>query len=88
MRYGYDQSTNVTLCAVTEYELESYEDVMELPQEQRKLWLAAMDRELDSLRSKEVFTRTKLPEGKKAFGCRWVFKIKRPLHPSGKTPEL
>ena len=39
-------------------------------------WRAAMDSEMDSLKENEVYTTTKLPAGKKAIPCRWVYSIK------------
>ena len=40
-------------------------------------WLQAMQIELDNLESKGTWTETTLPAGRKAIGCRWVFKRKR-----------
>ena len=40
-------------------------------------WIAAMDRELEQLRQKGTFTQTRLPKGRTAIGCRWVFATKR-----------
>ena len=40
------------------------------------VWLAAMQREYDSLQSRKAFERTSLPPGRKAIGVRWTFDYK------------
>ena len=40
-------------------------------------WKRAMQEEIDSLNEYDVWELTKLPEGRKAVGCKWVYKIKR-----------
>ena len=39
-------------------------------------WVKAMDDEMHSLKEKNTFTLTNLPEGKKAVGGRWVYAMK------------
>ena len=39
-------------------------------------WQEAMKEELDALRKNQTWDRVKLPYGKSAFGCKWVYKIK------------
>lgn len=41
-----------------------------------KQWSHAMDEEMESLSENDTFTLTKLPEGKKAVGGRWVYALK------------
>ena len=36
-------------------------------------WKAAMDEEMTALEKNNTWEITKLPKGKKAIGCRWVF---------------
>ena len=36
-----------------------------------------MDEEVDALDNSDTWMLTPLPEGKKAIGCKWVYKIKR-----------
>ena len=39
-------------------------------------WCEAMQQEIDSLQDYGVWELTELPEGRKAVGCKWVFKVK------------
>lgn len=45
------------------------------------VWLAAMQREFDSLEERKAFVRTTLPPGRKAIGVRWTYDYK--YHPDG-----
>ena len=42
----------------------------------QKLWKEAMKKEMESIETNEVWKLVKLPKGKKAIGCKWVFKRK------------
>ena len=42
-----------------------------------KMWKDAMKEELKSLSNNGTWVETSLPKGRKAIGCKWVFKIKR-----------
>lgn len=35
-----------------------------------------MNKEIDALRQNETWELVDLPKGKKAIGCKWVFKVK------------
>jgi hypothetical protein len=39
-------------------------------------WLASMESEIDNIESKGTWIETKLPEGRKAVGRKWIFKVK------------
>ncbi|TJX12677.1 hypothetical protein E9840_12290, partial [Tissierella creatinini] len=39
-------------------------------------WKEACDSEVESLRKNETWTLVPLPKGRKAIGCRWVFRVK------------
>ncbi|WVZ20882.1 hypothetical protein V8G54_008204 [Vigna mungo] len=43
---------------------------------QDSLWQAAMANELQALQNNGTWTLTTLPPGKKALGCKWIYKIK------------
>ena len=46
-----------------------------------KLWKEAADSEFKSLVENDVWKFKKLPEGRKAIGCKWI--LKRKLNPDG-----
>lgn len=39
-------------------------------------WLASMESEIANIEGKKTWIETKLPPGRKAVGCKWVFKVK------------
>ena len=42
-------------------------------------WLAAMLEEMESLQKNKTWELAKLPKGKKAIGCKWIFRKKEAL---------
>ena len=52
----------------------SYHEALNRPD--KSLWLAAMQREIDSLEERRSFERTTLPAGRKAIGVRWTYDYK------------
>lgn len=42
----------------------------------KKEWLQSMKEEMESLKENNTWILSDLPEGKKAIGCKWVFKVK------------
>eukprot|EP01018_Ginkgo_biloba_P006196 Gb_19788 [translate_table: standard] len=54
------------------------EDEPSIFEEARKeqKWNAAMDAEIQVVRKNKTWDLVKLPAGKKAIGCRWVYKTK------------
>ena len=45
-------------------------------------WLSAMESEMESLASLDVFQLSELPRGRKPTGCKWVFKLKETSDPN------
>jgi hypothetical protein len=43
----------------------------------RDKWMKAMEEEIKSIKAQNTWELTKLPEGKKAIGSRWTFKLKK-----------
>ena len=43
----------------------------------RAQWERAMSDELDSIKANNTYTLVPLPAGRKAIGCKWVYKVKR-----------
>ena len=39
-------------------------------------WLSAMEKEMESLHTNNVWDLVELPKGQKAIGSKWVFKLK------------
>ncbi|EIW70982.1 hypothetical protein TREMEDRAFT_27045, partial [Tremella mesenterica DSM 1558] len=39
-------------------------------------WLESMEKEISNIESKDTWVETVLPPGRKAIGCKWVFKVK------------
>ena len=52
----------------------SYHEATHRPD--KSVWLAAMQREYDSLEERKAFERTPLPTGRKAIGVRWTYDYK------------
>ena len=57
---------------VQDIEPTCFKDAIGIPE-----WDVAMDEEVDALDDNVTWELTPLPEGKKAIGCKWIYKIKR-----------
>ena len=53
----------------------NYEEVMK--SKYKDEWMRAMQSEMKSLRDHDTWRLVNMPPGKKAVGCKWVYKIKR-----------
>lgn len=56
------------------FEPTSYQEAINCPESEK--WLEAMREELESIEKNETWFLTDLPAGRKAVGCKWVFKLK------------
>ena len=65
-----------TLAASMHLEYKTYDKVVK-----DSNWKEAMNNELSALERNKTWTLTELPVGKKAVGCKWIFKLK--LNPDG-----
>ena len=70
-------STNV--CESADPDPKNLSEALQRPD--RKCWIEATESEYDSLIDNNVWELTKLPEGRKPVGCKWVFKKK--MNPDG-----
>ena len=55
----------------------TWEEIQKMPPKEANLWRKATQDEMDALHQNKTWTLTELPPGKKAIGCKWVFKIKK-----------
>uniref|UniRef100_A0AAV1V4J6 Integrase catalytic domain-containing protein n=1 Tax=Peronospora matthiolae TaxID=2874970 RepID=A0AAV1V4J6_9STRA len=68
-------SANAVEAAVDFSEPSTFEEAVSGPDQVH--WRKAIDAELDSMKLRGVFRAAKLPNGQRAIGTKWVFKIKR-----------
>jgi hypothetical protein len=54
----------------------TFRDILRMPKNEREEWKKACNEELESLRRRQVFELTELPQGRKAVRNRWVFDLK------------
>jgi hypothetical protein len=57
-------------------EPESWKEMQKLPVHEKQKWLEAANEEMNSLMGLQAWELTELPEGRRAIGCKWVFKTK------------
>ncbi|XP_016166980.1 uncharacterized protein LOC107609499 [Arachis ipaensis] len=66
--------------AILNIEPKCYEDAILKP-----CWQEAIRTELDALNENKTWTLTSLPSGKKAIGCKWIFRVK--YHPDSSVEQ-
>lgn len=64
-----------TATATDIFEPKSYKQAIECPEKLK--WISAMDTELRSIEENNTWSSVELPKGRKAVGCKWVYKIKQ-----------
>jgi hypothetical protein len=70
-----DENSEVAAVAGGFYEPNTYKQAMKSPD--AALWRKAAEEEINSLLANGTWELVPLPEGRKAIGSRWVFKVKR-----------
>lgn len=73
-RYGIDEYADLALRASEIEEPNSIEEA--LKGDHAKQWKQAADAEYQSLMENNTWELVKLPKGRKAIGCKWVFRVK------------
>lgn len=78
IRYGFDEFADVAChVALQATEIEEPSTIEEaLSSNHSEEWKAAADSEYRSLIENETWELVDLPEGRKAIGCKWVFRVK------------
>lgn len=72
----YVTESNVAYCLLTEDgEPSTFHEATRSPDV--SLWMAAMQEELEALHKNKTWELVELPQGRKAIGNKWVYKIKR-----------
>uniref|UniRef100_A0A2D4LYR6 Reverse transcriptase Ty1/copia-type domain-containing protein n=2 Tax=Micrurus spixii TaxID=129469 RepID=A0A2D4LYR6_9SAUR len=54
----------------------NYSELKLYPANDHADWQEAIDKELNSLKSLDVYENARLPPGKNAIGCKWIYKLK------------
>lgn len=70
-----EAESNIEVNSLEITEPQNVEEALESPQATQ--WKEAIKEELNNLSDRNTWEVTKLPEGRKCIGCRWVFKLKR-----------
>ncbi len=70
-----EDEVNFALNAAILSELKTFEEAVKSPDSGK--WLEAMDSEIKSFKTNEVFELINLPEGRKPVTCKWCYKLKK-----------
>lgn len=69
-RLNYDENFEINAII----EPKNYNEVLKSPDKDN--WIKAMNEEVNSLMKNQTWVLCDLPKGRKAVGCKWIFKIK------------
>jgi len=81
-KYGFDEPLkhygkhNVVAYALSVEDDEPITFTQAVSDPDRQSWSAAMEEEMESLEKNRTWDLVPLPKGKRAIGCKWVFKKK------------
>ena len=76
-RRRFDIEGGEAFVAITQDEDEPRNVTEALSGPDKENWIKAMEKEMESMRSNQVWELVDLPKGRKAIGNKWVLKIKR-----------
>lgn len=65
----------MTNCSTLISELKSWKDIEKLPQREKKPWIAASQKELDSLEENNMWKLIDLPYGKKSIDSKYKTRL-------------
>lgn len=68
------QQKSLLTTAQNYFEPRTYKQAVSCPDKEH--WINAMKEELDSINSNKTWSKVELPQGRKAIGSKWVFKLK------------
>ncbi|VFQ89879.1 unnamed protein product [Cuscuta campestris] len=82
-RYGFLLTFEGDVMLIDQDEPETYLEAISCPEAEE--WRQAMQSEMDSMYTNQVWTLVDAPEGIKPIGCKWVFKKKTDMDGLGKV---
>ena len=74
VRFGFDEMVNYAL-VIGEDDPSNFQEAIQ--SQEKEEWVGAMAEEMESLNKNQTWKLVSLPTGKKAIGCKWVFKKKQ-----------
>ena len=74
VRFGFDEMVNYAL-VIGEDDPSNFQEAIQ--SQEKEGWVGAMAEEMESLNKNQTWKLVSLPAGKKAIGCKWVFKKKQ-----------
>lgn len=77
LEYAFATAEHAFKVSASSSEPRSYSEAMKRPPDERMHWHNAATQEIEALVRNGTFELVELPPGRRAIGCRWVFKVKR-----------